>query len=746
MRLAKIEMKNYRSIRQASIEESGNLNVLIGKNNSGKSNVLNALERFFGFFAQGSVAVRDNSLKVTDCFKKEKTSEISIAIDFELALDESSALRESIGHHAPQMRNALAEISEESIVRCVVSFLKSDTPIGYIDSIVFLDGVVGEASGLQNKNHMLFKMSQQAAEVMAGQLQQRRALEAQATRALGIMEPIDLDEWQMIKGDPSTPGRRPSVSLRHLIPGGVPSEVVDIITNAVESSTNITSFKEAVRSQVETLQHEAQALASRPNPIPFQAFSGEVTAVPEYVNLFIGMVAGLKVHYLPETRSPIGESEAADILQLKMSRGHGERLRGLQETVRSLLGVEIDAFAADQPTQRNHGITRIRSNVPAELDVDEFLAQINGSGIRQSLRLILDYEFKQPDIILIEEPEVYLHPALEIALLQYLRQISQRCQVFITTHSTNFLDTAELRNVYLVRKVDDSTSLQLLKMDEAEEAIPEELGIRLSSLFMYDRLVFVEGSSDEQVLREFAKQIGVNFAQASVGFVATGGSRNFTHYATADTLSFLARRRVKVFFIVDRDERDANDVERLEQLLGGMGKVYVLQRRELENYLAVPECLQSFVAERSPDKTPSAEEITNTIDEVCEASKHNVVARRVSSRICQPMFLDREAIRSDPDSDLESAVEHEFRSHEERLKSFKNDALALVGQAKEEVESSWAANKVNLIPGDELLKGVLRRCGINFKKTRDGATIARHFGPEHIAHELQMILREIGDS
>ena len=115
----------------------------------------------------------------------------------------------------------------------------------------------------------------------------------------------------------------------------------------------------------------------------------------------------------------------------------------------------------------------------------------------------MDFEFQKPNVFLVEEPEIYLHPALETSMMRYLKTISASAQVFITTHSTNFLDTAEMKNVYLVSKA-KSTQVQKLNFEEAEIQIPHELGIRLSSLFLFDRLVFVEGPSDEAILREWA--------------------------------------------------------------------------------------------------------------------------------------------------------------------------------------------------------------------------------------------------
>jgi putative ATP-dependent endonuclease of the OLD family len=86
------------------------------------------------------------------------------------------------------------------------------------------------------------------------------------------------------------------------------------------------------------------------------------------------------------------------------------------------------------------------------MDVDNFLVELNGSGIREALRLILDTTFEEPDILLVEEPEIHLHPGLETAMMRFLKEISKRCQVCITTHSTNFLDSGDYQRVYLVTK------------------------------------------------------------------------------------------------------------------------------------------------------------------------------------------------------------------------------------------------------------------------------------------------------
>ena len=163
-------------------------------------------------------------------------------------------------------------------------------------------------------------------------------------------------------------------------------------------------------------------------------------------------------------------------------------------------------------------------------------------------------------------------------MMSYLKEVSQDRQVFLTTHSTNFLDSAAMKNVYLVAK-DEFTTVQLLDQREAEAQIPRELGIQLSSLFIYDRLVFVESQTDEDIIRAFASTLGVNLTQSNVGFIIMGGARSFAYFAAESTLSFLAKRQVKMLFLMDRDEKDQEDIKAIQERLADNVIASVLQKK-----------------------------------------------------------------------------------------------------------------------------------------------------------------------
>jgi putative ATP-dependent endonuclease of the OLD family len=272
------------------------------------------------------------------------------------------------------------------------------------------------------------------------------------------------------------------------------------------------------------------------------------------------------------------------------------------------------------------------------LSTVSILVQANGSGIRESLRLILDNEFDHPSLLLIEEPEVHLHPALEASMMRYLQSISTVYQVFLTTHSTNFLDTAELTNVYLITK-SHSTKAELLDIDAAETLLPRELGLRMSSLFMYDRLVFVEGRTDEAILREWASLLNVNLSQANVGFVPMGGARNFSHYAAAATLAFLSKRNVESWILLDRDEKESEEIDKLKAIAAKFATVKVLEHREIENLLLQPRVILELIKFKQKSAGKSQNEVTQdqvetALEQALNRLKKKTIHKRITKTLC----------------------------------------------------------------------------------------------------------------
>src|SRR5256885_16052301 len=70
-RLTQLTIENYRGIRKGTIGGLADVNLLVGRNNSGKSSVLEALA-IAGSYAQGSRAYPSPSLRDQVCWRRQE--------------------------------------------------------------------------------------------------------------------------------------------------------------------------------------------------------------------------------------------------------------------------------------------------------------------------------------------------------------------------------------------------------------------------------------------------------------------------------------------------------------------------------------------------------------------------------------------------------------------------------------------------------------------------------------------------
>ncbi|MGE5586273.1 MAG: AAA family ATPase [Bacillota bacterium] len=741
MTLESVYVERYRSIESGLLDRCGRFNVLIGRNNSGKSNILSSIYSFFTCIRDGNLVSLDPPIgrQDIDFFQRDTRSPMEIMLTFLLTQTERDAVIRDIITDAPQVKHAVDGFDATPRLSLALRIAPPPDTFGVIGRITLENaGSPGaKRTLLELDNHVAHELRDRAAKAEKG-LRDAIALR----QLLGRM---DEDDWRLLRKESETAsGGRPPLRylLGRVLPPGTSSEFDRAIESLVRKSNSYPEFHREIQSLLARSQEDVQGAEREPLENKISTFAGEESSVPNYVRNILRSVAQLQVLYLTEQRKPIGAQEADRLLQLKIRRGGPERLDGIRRIVDELMGVDIDVFAGDTHEPR--------AEATAEIDIDDFLAEVNGSGIREALRVVLDYEFQRPRLLLVEEPEIHLHPSLETSMMEYLKRVSEDCQVFITTHSTNFLDTAEMRNVYLVSRT-ASTQIQFVDTEQAEIRIPKELGLRPSSFFLFDRLVFVEGPTDEEIIREWASTLGLNLNRYNIGFIHMEGARNYAHYAASSTLTFLTKRRVQPWFILDRDERDESEIERLRKLFNEDAPIKVLKKRELENYLVCPGALAKFITLKSqasggnPEASPPAEEaVRKAIVECAEELKQLAIDKRVARRFCKPPYLSYRRLFGDGKVDpITVRIANEIADVVERLKEAESKLASCYEEQAALVESEWSLNPLAVVPGDELLQKVCSRFGVQFNKRKDGKTLAALMSRDEIDPEIREIIQDV---
>lgn len=127
---------------------------------------------------------------------------------------------------------------------------------------------------------------------------------------------------------------------------------------------------------------------------------------------------------------------------------------------------------------------------------------------------------KRPFLLLVEEPELFLHPSLQMRTRDALENISTLNQIVIATHCPTMISSRHFYDTILLRKEEvangKSKTFQLkksekFKEEEASRRIEQLLNYQRSSKFLFaDKVVIVEGPHDviifEAIIENITKQ------------------------------------------------------------------------------------------------------------------------------------------------------------------------------------------------------------------------------------------------
>jgi hypothetical protein len=253
----------------------------------------------------------------------------------------------------------------------------------------------------------------------------------------------------------------------------------------------------------------------------------------------------------------------------------------------------------------------------------------------------------RPDFcVLIDEPELHLHPNLQVKVLDYLRVLStgQTSQVIAATHSPTIVEGATFEELFLLRPIelvqDEENQLVRVADDDDKLTALRSLFGSTHNLTSLQPVIVVEGAADEASGhtvsdRRLYRALHPGFDRVTV--ISSGGKRECISLARA-LRPALAQfsRQLQVVALVDKDTGDESDVG-----------VTPLPVSMIENFLLDPDVLFEAI-ESVLDSTGfrTIEDVSSALNQVLTNSEGCEVERRVAARLGPSHFFPPSTVAS----------------------------------------------------------------------------------------------------
>jgi predicted ATP-dependent endonuclease of OLD family len=609
MKIQKIEIKNYRSLHNLIICPKGIL-ALVGRNNSGKSNLIKALELFF----EGSTRLVND-----ECFYNHKTGEpIEILITFDQLSDWE---REQFG---PWMDEDNLVVGREIFCTGADSYTINNLAITKVPEPEWLreDIISGDeiTEWWSKKDELKINGLDFGVELGASKPGVGKWKEA-------VKKFLDehRDEIPWKKERRENPKGYPGV-LKGALPEFIHIPAVRDISDEVKvAKTN--PFGQLINSvlvkisgeQKDAISKQLKEIEKRLNRSEEGERITQIKDVEDRLNKLMSelMECDIEIEMaMPQLREVFGEAKiyADDGVRTTIeTKGHGMQ--------RSMIFTILRAYAE--------------------------LAHVQKAEERAGERTT---------IFAIEEPELYLHPQSQRTLMSVFREIaSGRDQVIYSTQSSIFVDISHFDHICIMRreKRDESyesypTQLSILTMiedlkarkgvDATEEGIREQYSHAFNPMinegFFADKVVIVEGPSEQYALPIYADAFGYNLDRNNISVVHSDGKgqmdrllRVFNGFKIPTYLWFDGDKNNK-----DKDVRDKT-LELLELLGDPVEKIEDAKTKVSDRYAILEYKLEETLKDELVDYEKLVQQAVKSLGPTGKPLKHRFIANTLKRRI-----------------------------------------------------------------------------------------------------------------
>lgn len=250
---------------------------------------------------------------------------------------------------------------------------------------------------------------------------------------------------------------------------------------------------------------------------------------------------------------------------------------------------------------------------------------------------------KEDALVIVDEPEIYLHPDVQRQLLGIIRDTG--ADVLTCTHSSEMIAEAEPSEIVMIDKRRQSADRlkDISGVQRALDNMGSNQNITLTALAKSRRVLFVEGIHDFRLIRRFARKRGMHELSSGRGItiLESGGFGSWEKITVlASGISEALGVPLMIGAIYDRDYFCNEQIENVLSCLSkNLRMSFVLERKEIENYLLVPCVLNRAIARELASQRPErfceseAVDCDGLIDDITKPLKNDVLSQLMARRL-----------------------------------------------------------------------------------------------------------------
>ena len=485
MYISSININNYKNFESISVDFKDGINLLVGQNNAGKSNILRALATIFDPRARKQLPIDDIYMNISLDQLKKHSPKVTISIILSQSEEE-----ELIGDELVTVSNWLIKLKEPYEAKIQYEFFLPETEEDeYKNSVEHITNQLEIWEVI--KKHFIRRYIYK---IWVGDPKNQVQIDN---------ENLSKFDFQFL--DAIRDVERDMFSGRNTLLKDIIEFFIDYDIKSNKDLTESERFEE-LNQRKDKFNDASQVLIDIIHE-RLKTGKSEILSYTEDIGVVFENLS-------PDLEGKVTESEIYTILQL---------------IVKQRTGISIPI------TNNGLGYNNLifMSLLLAKMQIDS-----NGVYLGSNAKVF--------PILAIEEPEAHLHPTMQYQLIDFLRKNltdNKVRQIFITSHSTHITSSTSLNDIICLYKNDDNTNVsypgkvfydinsegRVTENSDSKKYVQRFLDATKANLLFSEKIILVEGMAEQLLIPVFAEYLGFSLEKQHVTVINIGG-RYFEHF------------------------------------------------------------------------------------------------------------------------------------------------------------------------------------------------------------------------